>query len=189
MRARNTTIATCLLLAAVTTGCSSSSKEEPTVGKVSKVDSASPTPSPTTPSPSQETFEFGNTADSAAGGRKWSATVLAFKDQGITGDPGLGSDGQKWALAEVKVCNRGTGAFPVTPFTWSLAYADGVRVEPTHVSSGLPEPLYPMETKVKGGDCARGDITFEVPLEGRAERVVYSPSDLDEPVDWTVPKA
>ncbi|MGW1721130.1 DUF4352 domain-containing protein [Streptomyces sp. NPDC002156] len=187
MRTRNTTIATCLLLAAVTTSCSSGSKEEPTVAKASKAESASPTPSPT-PSPSQETFEFGNTADIGADGRKWSATVLAFKDQGITGDPGLGSDGQKWALAEVKVCNRGTDAFPVTPFTWSLAYADGVRVEPTHVSSGLPEPLYPMETKVKGGDCVRGNITFEVPLEGRAERVVYSPSDLDEPVDWTVPK-
>jgi hypothetical protein len=186
MRRTTTTLTAALLLAGLATGCSSDGEGKPAVAKATNTPSASSTPSPS-PSPSRETFGLGDTADIDAGGRKWSTTVLAFKDKGITGTPGLGSDGRKWALAEVKVCNRGAEAFPVSPFTWSLAYADGARVEPTHVSSGLPEPLYPMDAKVRGGDCVRGNVTFEVPLEGRAERVLYSPSDLDEPVEWLVP--
>ncbi|MFE6157746.1 DUF4352 domain-containing protein [Streptomyces sp. NPDC056486] len=178
-------LATCLLTG-LTTGCSSESAK-PAVAKATGKPSASRTPS-STPSPRQETFRFGDTADISVGGRDFSATALVFKDQGITGDPGLQSDGQKWALAEVKVCNQGTKAFPVSPFAWTLAYPDGTRMEATHVSAGLPEPLYPADAKVKGGDCVRGNVTFEVPLSGRAERLVYSPEDLDEPVEWRIGK-
>ncbi|MEU0428507.1 DUF4352 domain-containing protein [Streptomyces canus] len=188
MRTRTTTLAICLLLAGASVGCSGDSEPKQAVAKATTTKTASPAPSPS-PSPSQETFKLGDTADITLGGRKLTATVAAFRDRGISAGPGLDTEGRKWALAEVKVCNRGAEAFPVTPFAWTLAYADGVRVEPTHVSDGLPEPLYPLETQLKGGDCVRGNITYEVSLKGRAERVVYSPQDLDEPVEWAVPKA
>lgn len=161
----------------------------PTVVKAASTPSASSTKTSLSPSPSQETFKFGDTADIGVGDRKFSAVVLAFKDSGIAGIPELLPEDQEWATAEVKVCNKGTAAFPVSPFTWSLAYEDGARVEATHMSGGeFPQPLYPMDTKVKGGDCVRGHVLFEVPKGGRAERVVYSPADLDEPVEWQVGK-
>ncbi|MDH2388185.1 hypothetical protein QCN29_05145 [Streptomyces sp. HNM0663] len=51
-----------------------------------------------------------------------------------------------------------------------------------------PRPLYPLDAPVKGGDCVRGNILFEVPKEGRAERVLYWPEGLDEQVEWLVTK-
>lgn len=179
----------CLLAAGLTAGCSSGNDREPAAAQASDTKSASPTKS-FTPSPSPDRFRLGATADLAAAGRKWTAAALSFKDSGISGSPELLDDGQKWAMAEVKVCNAAGGeAFSAGPFTWTLAYADGSRMEATHVSSGVaPGPLYPLETKLKGGDCVRGNITFQVPLKGRAERVMYSPPDLAEPMEWTVPK-
>ncbi len=53
----------------------------------------------------------------------------------------------------------------------------------------LPALEYPVDAKVWGGDCVRGNVPFEVPKSGRAERVLCSPEDLEEPVQWTVPKA
>ncbi|MEG3629731.1 DUF4352 domain-containing protein [Streptomyces poriticola] len=139
---------------------------------------------------SPERYQLGDTVDISAGGNDFSAAALAFEDKGITGGPGLLSEGQKWAVVEVKVCNKGDEAIQVGPFVWTLAYADGARMEPTHTSGGaLPQPLYPLEAKVRGGDCVRGKVTFQVPEQGRAERVLYSPTDLDEPVEWAVPKA
>ncbi|MEJ8670312.1 MULTISPECIES: DUF4352 domain-containing protein [unclassified Streptomyces] len=187
MRTR-TTIAVCLLLAGLTASCSSNDTDEPTVAKASVTESAGPTPSPT-PSPRQETYKLGDIVDISAGGNDFSAATLTYKNQGVTSPPGLLQEGQKFATVQVKVCNRSDEPIEVSPFTWSLAYEDGARVEPTHVSGGgLPQPAYPLDAKVRGGDCVRGYILFEVPEEfGRAERVLYSPGDLDEPVEWTVP--
>lgn len=179
---------TAALLLAVT-GCSSDD-ESPGKQTVTK---ASPTPSPASPSPSpspsEDTFKVGDTADIEADGFKFSAAVLDYTDKGVTGVPELLSEGQKWAVAMVKVCNAGDEAFGVTPFPWSLAYADGVRVEAAGMNAGdLPQPLYPMDARVKGGDCVKGNIVFTVPKAGRAERVLYSPGDLAEPVEWQVGK-
>ena len=77
----------------------------------------------------------------------------------------------------------------VTPFVWQLAYADGARFEATSMSGGdFPQPLYPVDAKVRGGDCVRGHVLFEVPKAGEAERVLYSPDALDEPVEWQLAK-
>ncbi|MGW1966380.1 DUF4352 domain-containing protein [Streptomyces sp. NPDC001935] len=188
---RATTVAiTCLLAAGLTADCSSGHKEEPAAAHASETESASPAKS-FTPSPSPDRFELGDTADLAADGLKWTAAALTFKDSGISSSPGLLTNGQKWARVEVKVCNvAGRAAFSASPFTWTLAYADGSRVEATLVSSGVtPGPLYPQDTKLKGGDCVWGKVTFAVPLKGRATRVLYSPTDIDEPMEWTVPNA
>ena len=85
------------------------------------------------------------------------------------------------------MCNKDAEPITTTPFVWQLAYADGARFEATSMSGGdFPQPLYPVDAKVRGGDCVRGHVLFEVPKEGRAERVLYSPDALDEPVEWQV---
>lgn len=162
----------------------------PTVVKAASTPSASSTKASPSPSPSQETLKLGDKVDIDAGGNKFSAAALTHKDKGLRSPTGLFQDGQKLALVEVKVCNEGEEPITVAPFTWSLAYEDGSRLEPFHMTgSELPPPVYPMDAKVKGGDCVRGNVLFEVPKGfGRAERVLYSPGDLDEPVEWQIGK-
>jgi hypothetical protein len=189
---RNTTVITAaLLLAGLTAGCSNGS-DKPTVSKATDTPSATatkPTPSPS-PSPSKETLRLGDTVNVNAGGYDFSAAAFAYKDKGVTSPPGMLQAGLKLALVEVKVCNKDDEPVTVSPFVWSLAYEDGARMEPFHMSAPeLPQPVYPMDAKVRGGDCVRGNVFFEVPDGfGRAERVLYSPADLDEPVEWLVGK-
>jgi hypothetical protein len=188
MRRTTTALLAAALLAGIT-ACSSSSDDKPAVSKATNTPSARDSKPSPSPSPSEETFRFGDTADISSGGFEFSASVLAYKDRGIAGALEILQEGNKWAAAEVKVCNTSDDTFSVSPFTWSLAYADGARVEATHMSGGeFPQPLYPVEAKVKGGDCVRGNILFEVPESGRAERVLYNPQDLDESVEWLVSK-
>lgn len=179
-----------IVTAGVVVSGSSDSGPAPTVVKAASTPSASSKKASPSPSPSQETLKLGDKVDIDAGGNKFSAAVLAHKDKGLRSPVGLFQDGQKLALIEVKVCNEGEQPITVAPFTWSLAYEDGSRLEPFHMTgSELPPPVYPMDAKVKGGDCVRGNIFFEVPKGfGRAERVLYSPGDLDEPVEWQIGK-
>jgi hypothetical protein len=185
---RHTTMLAACLLAATIAGCASDD-DTPTVTKASDSPSASPTPTPTpTPSPRKEELKLGDTANISTD-LKFSAAALAYTDKGITGIPEMLSAGQKWAVVMVKVCNKGTEPFGVSPYPWSLAYADGVRVESAGMNAGeLPQPLYPMDAKVSAGDCVKGNVVFQVPKEGRPERVLYTPQDLDEPVEWQVAK-
>lgn len=164
-----------------------SSNPSPTVAKATSTPASTTKPSPT-PSPSQQKLKLGDTVDIDSDVQS-SATVLAYQDKGIRGLAELLGTDQKWAVAEVKVCNRGTEPFPVTTFVWSLAYEDGTRVESAGTNAGdLPQPLYPMDAKVSGGDCVRGNIAFQVPKSGRPDRVLYSPDSLDGPVEWQVGK-
>lgn len=188
---RHTTLPAAALLLAALTACSDD-PSKPTVSKATDTPSAttSSTPSPS-PSPSEDPFKLGDTANISAPseGFEFSAVALTYKDTGIVGIPETLPEGHKFAAAEVKVCNKGDKTFPVSPFAWSLAYEDGARVDSTHISGGdFPRPLYPLEAKVKGGDCVRGHILFEAPKEGRAERVLYSPSGVDDSVEWQIGK-
>jgi hypothetical protein len=184
---RYTTVITAALLCALTACGSSSDDGKPTVTKAS--DTPSPTP---TPSPSEEQLEFklGDTANITTAEGAFTAAALSYRDTGIHSSvPDLLESGQKWAIVEAKYCNKGKETVTVSPFPWSLAYEDGARVEATHLSGAdLPPPLYPMDAKVKAGDCVRGNITFQVPTDGRPDRVFYSPEVLDEPVEWQVTK-
>ncbi|QQM41983.1 DUF4352 domain-containing protein [Streptomyces liliifuscus] len=187
MRHTTALLAACLL--ATLTACGGSDDDKPAVSKATDTPSASTKPTPS-PSPTKETLRLGDTVNVNSGGIQFSAAALAYKDKGITSPPGMLQDGQKLALVEVKVCNRDDEAMTVSPFVWSLAYEDGARAEPFHMSgAGLPQPVYPMDAKVRGGDCVRGNVFFEVSEgSGSAERVLYSPQDLDEPVEWPVSK-
>lgn len=191
---RTTTTAAAASTAAVlvfTLGaCSGGGDDGPTVSKASASETTSPSPTDS-PSPEQQLeFKLGDTADIDAEEGDLSAAALSFRDSGIRSSiPGLLKDGQKWALVEAKVCNKGEKVMTVSPFVWTLAYEDGARIEPTHLAgTDLPGPLYPMDAKVKAGDCVRGNIIFEVPKDGRAQRVLYSPDVLDEPVEWQIGK-
>jgi hypothetical protein len=185
-----TAAAAVVVLAFTLTACSSDSGDDgPTVSKAP----ASQTPTPT-PSPTKQELEFkvGDTANVDTEDEKFSAAALSYRDTGIRSSiPGLLKDGHKWAIVEAKFCNISGEVTTVSPFPWTLAYPDGARYEPTHLDGGdLPSPLYPMDAKVKAGDCVRGNITFEVPKDaGRAERVLYSPDVLDEPVEWEIGKS
>lgn len=185
-----TAAAAVVVLAFTLTACSSDSGDDgPTVSKAP----ASHTPTPS-PSPSKQELEFklGDTANIDDEDGKFSAAALSFRDSGIRSSiPGLIKDGHKWALVEAKVCNQSGDVMTVSPFPWTLAYPDGGRYEATHMSGAdLPPPLYPMDAKVKAGDCVRGNITFEVPKDaGRADRILYSPDRLDEPVEWQIGKS
>lgn len=182
---RHTTILlTAALLLGAATACSSPDDEKPAVSKATGTPAAAPSPSP---SPSQETLKVGDTASISTSDAKFTATALKYQDDGIKGVPEMLSSGQKWAALEVKVCNTGTDGFGISPLVWSLAYSDGVRIEAAGTNAGeLPQPLYPMDAKVKVGDCVRGNIAFQVPESGRPERVLYSPDSLDEPAEWLV---
>ncbi|SBT94113.1 hypothetical protein GA0115233_107920 [Streptomyces sp. DI166] len=189
MRARATAALAATLLLTAIAGCSSDGSGQPRVAKAPEAPSGVGSAGPS-PSPGRESYALGDTVDIAMSGHDFSVTAIAHKDRGVPSPPGLPADGQKWVLAEVKLCNKGGKALGVTPFAWSLAYADGSRMEPTHVSgSGVPLPMYPLEAMIRGGDCLRGNILFEVPEDyPRAQRVLYSPTGLDEPVEWVVPK-
>jgi hypothetical protein len=161
------------------------SDDKPAVAKATDTPAPSPTP---TPSETKQTLKLGDTADINAEVQT-NAAALAYDDTGITGVPEMLSAGQKWAVLMVKVCNRGTDPIQTSPLVWSLAYNDGVRVESAGMNAGdLPQPLYPMDAKVSSGDCVKGNIAFQVPKQGRPERVLYSPDSLDEPVEWQIGK-
>ncbi|MEU0189443.1 DUF4352 domain-containing protein [Streptomyces afghaniensis] len=188
MRYTTTALAACLLLAGTVSCSSDGDDSKATVSKASETQSVSPAPSPT-PSPTQETYKLGDTVDVSTADGKFTAAALAYKAGGIPDVAGLLKADQKWAVLEVKVCNKGPESIEVSPFVWSLAYTDGARVEPMHMTGGeLPQPLYPLEAKVKTDDCVRGNVLFQVPKQGAPERALYSPDALDEPVEWTVPK-
>lgn len=193
MRTRTTTAGVLAVLALTLTACGDSDDGKPAVTKATDTPTTSPTPTPTpTPSPSQQELEFqvGDTADVEGTDGKFTVAALTYRDTGIHSSiPGLLEDGQKWALVEAKVCNHTGQTVPATPYPWSLAYEDGSRVESTAITgTDLPGPLYPEETKLKDGDCVRGNIVFQVPEEGQPERVVYAPDVLDDPLEWQVTK-
>ncbi|MFJ6066562.1 DUF4352 domain-containing protein [Streptomyces tendae] len=165
-----------------------SGDDKPTVAKAPDTSPpASPSSTPES-TPQQPDLKVGDTAD-ISGEADVTAAALTYTDTGVKGIPEMLSSGQKWAVLDVKVCNTGKSSIVATPMPWSLAFAGGVRVESAGTNAGdLPQPLYPMDAMVAAGDCVRGNIAFQVPKEGRPERVLYSPEVVDEPVEWQVPK-
>lgn len=183
-----------LIAAIVTTGVvvvnsdDDSSDDKPTVAKATNT-SAPSSASPTPTLSKQPSLKLGDTVDVDDDLGSLSAAALAYRDEGIKGWPEALGPGEKWAVLDVKVCNTGGDPFQTSTYPWSLAYEGGARVASAGMNAGeLPKPLYPMDAKVAAGDCVRGNIVFQVPAEGRPERVLYSPDVLDEPVEWRVPK-
>ncbi|MBZ4016261.1 hypothetical protein CCS38_11015 [Streptomyces purpurogeneiscleroticus] len=133
--------------------------------------------------------------DESDGSRAAGATTAIAYEQpvargSVQPEEEFGSEqaGYVWAALEVKVCSTEGQEVYVNNTPWSLAYADGARVEPSSVTYGdFPRPEYPIgDTAVRVGDCVRGKIVFPVPGNQRPERVVYAPPSSDA-VEWSVP--
>ncbi|MFF4060577.1 hypothetical protein ACFYZ8_36205 [Streptomyces sp. NPDC001668] len=119
-------------------------------------------------------------------------TVLGYK-QGFasvgSASEEAGEAGYVWAYAELKLCGT-RGSYTDNTSSWTLYYGDGSRINPSGTTYGdFPKPEFPFEVMVTAGKCARGKLAFTVPAAKRPESVLYQPDGLEEPREWTVPKA
>ncbi|MET9445012.1 DUF4352 domain-containing protein [Streptomyces sp. NPDC006610] len=165
-----------------------SGDDKPTVAKATETSPPSSPSSSPTPDNRPE-LKLGDTAQIEEDLGSFSAAALNYRDEGVKGWPEALNPGEKWAVLDVKVCNTGGDPIQTSTIPWALGYEGGVRVDSAGMNAGdLPKPLYPMDAKVAAGDCVRGNIVFQVPEESRPERVLYSPSVLDEPLEWQIGK-
>jgi hypothetical protein len=178
--------------AAITTGCSSDS-EPPEKAKAEATPSkrtSTPTPTESTPAaprPIGQTLTW--TSDD---GTTMAVTVMGYEQDvaknSISADEEFDTDGYVWAAVDIKACLK-EGEGGVTRYPWALAYADGVRIEPSGVTYGdFPKPEYPYEAVLKEGECVRGKTVFPVPGDQRPERILYTAESLPETAEWAVPK-
>ncbi|MDX3454719.1 hypothetical protein PV396_22705 [Streptomyces sp. ME02-8801-2C] len=94
-----------------------------------------------------------------------------------------------WAYADLKLCAE-KGSYTDSSFSWTLYYSDGSRINRSGTTYGdFPKPEYPTDVTVTAGKCARGKLVFSVPGGGRPQSVLYEPEGLDQPREWTIPKA
>ncbi|MFF9625433.1 hypothetical protein [Streptomyces griseosporeus] len=192
MRTRTAACTALLALALLTAGCSSDTDDkaaEPSATPTAT--SASPTPSPAPSRPLAIGDTLTNTGKVEGKTFKTTVTVLGythdFKAQASAADE-TGAEGYVWSALEVKVCAL-TSEVMTSRFPWTLAYADGARVEPSGTTyDDFPKPEYPIEARVNSGDCIRGKIAYAVPGNQRPEKVIYAPESLDESVEWSLAK-
>ena len=190
MHAR-TTVA--VLLLAAMTGCTSSNpKPAPTVTVTTTptTPAADPSPSPVTHALG-DTWEFTN-AESTDEALTGSVTVLGYK-QGVTSvgsaSEEAGESGYVWAYADLKLCVT-AGSYTDDTTSWTLYYGDGSRIDPSSSTyDDFPKPEFPTSVTVTAGKCARGKLVFPVPGGKRPESVLYAPSGVSTPEEWSLPKA
>jgi hypothetical protein len=196
MRTRTTTAALAVLLLPLA-ACTSSSDAKPAATvTVTVAPSATPSPSPsaTEDGPlklgTATKWEWTDTDTPATG----VTTAIGYKQPVKTtfatpeDDMGAEGKGYVWAALEVKVCTT-TGMVSVSNSPWSLAFADGTRIEANNSTYGdFPKPEYPVgDTAIKAGDCIRGKIVFAVPGKQRPVKVIYSAvPEGDAPIEWAV---
>ncbi len=192
MRIRTTAVGVCLII-----GLTACSEPADSAGGASRT---TPTPKVETPAPAERTpaspLQIGEEATWGGGaqGSVGTTVALAYEQpvKGVTppGD-GLGVDDGVWAAVEVKVCNKQGPDISSDQQPWSLAFADGTRMQTTGLNGGdLPKPEYPtLPTVVKAGDCLRGRIPFPVPKNQRPTKIIYRPASVPTSTEWTVPAA
>jgi hypothetical protein len=191
---KHTIVAMALVLTVGAVGCSDDSRSgtatkppQPTVsGPSSPSPSPTPPPSPLALSVGQETT-FSDTEVTmrvAALGLQIPAAVEDTRQPEDAGAP----VGYVWAALDVRLCVDATSTdvdVSVSDQPWSLAYADGSRIQADAGYHGLVRPAFPLaDTVVPVGDCLRGNILFEVPPSPRPARVVYA--GTTPPIDWAV---
>ncbi|WP_066945051.1 hypothetical protein [Streptomyces lushanensis] len=180
-------VTTALLLTALT-ACSDSGSDTAQPAETTpaaETTTEEPTPTPAAPLTIGTPYAWEDTANGLQG----TSTVLGY-EQGVrsvaSASEEIGAAGYEWAALELKVCSD-AGSFPVTTTPWTLAYADGARIEPSSTYDDFPKPEFPFDATVTAGKCIRGKVVYPVPDDSRPESVVYAPEGLAEPVEWTVP--
>lgn len=197
MTTRRAAAAIALLLATLTACSGSVDDQKPTPSHSRPATSkapepgapASPSPTPVAPASFGDSYEWQATnidGEDTAG----TLTVIGYEQpiDATYGDPDedFGTEGYVWSALEVKSCIT-EGSWLASPFSWTLAYEDGTRIEPSDVGyDDFPKPEFP-DTKVRADHCVRGKIVYPVPGDDRPATVLYSFSDADDPAEWTVP--
>ncbi|MEV6409388.1 DUF4352 domain-containing protein [Streptomyces bobili] len=193
MNTRTAACAALFALVALATACSSDDAADSTPKPSASAAAAASSASPPSPIPSKARTigdMYSSTREDQGLTFQTTSTVLGyehdFKAQASAAEE-TGAAGYVWSALEIKVCAQSDG-ISVSRFPWVLAYADGARVEASGTTYGdFPKPEYPIEAKVKNGDCVRGKIAYAVPGNQRPVKVIYAPDGLPEPVEWTMP--
>ncbi|MFB8035887.1 hypothetical protein ACFC5Z_23650 [Streptomyces sp. NPDC056004] len=186
MRTRTTVaalIAAGLLVTLTACGSSDRSVTEPansgTTKKASGPQSAAKSPSPQLPTQAKigTTLKFHDPATDDSDETAGSVTVLSYQQpvkSAASAAEESGAKGYVWAALEVKVCST-LGEFTTSSQPWTLAYADGARIEPSSTTyDDFPKPEYVEDAAVGPGDCSRGKIVFPVPGDQRPARAIYA---------------
>ncbi|MHC5903555.1 hypothetical protein ACVNF4_06520 [Streptomyces sp. S6] len=197
MRTRTTLTATALAAAALLlTACQNgapSSGSKPSASSTSSPASTTPSSAPSGDQTTRTIGDtFSNSSDADGMHAETSVTVIGY-EHGFNAQASAatetGERGYVWSALHIKLCAlSGSDTVVVSRTPWVLAYSDGARIEASGTTYGdFPKPEYPIEGKVKGGDCVRGKIAYAVPGKERPTKVIYAPGSLDEPVEWTFP--
>lgn len=139
---------------------------------------------PTTP-PSQ--FALGQTLNNPNGSM---VTAFQLVRPAAPEAPAPEAAGTEWAAAEVQVCTGPTvpeGAFVSGQF-WKLRDANNGQYDGSSTGySQFPEPQFPIEQPVSGGECFRGWIVFPVVIGIALTAIVYTSPSIQPPFPtWTV---
>lgn len=177
-------IAAGLLVTLTACGSNDGSTKAPTNSGTAK-ETPAPQPTAASPSPAAAALakigtvrKFNDPATAEYDATAGSVAVLAYeqpvKSVGSAAEES-GAKGYVWAALEVKVCST-LGEFTTSSQPWTLAYADGARIEPSSTTyDDFPKPEYVDDAALAPGDCSRGKIVFPVPGNQRPAKAIYAP--------------
>lgn len=105
--------------------------------------------------------------------------------------PAPSSPNTEWAAADVQVC-IGTTVPPgatVSGQYWKLRDANNGQYDRSSLGyNQFPQPQYPIEQPVSGGECFRGWIVFPVVIGVALTAVVYAAPSIQPPFPtWAIP--
>ncbi|MFD9047671.1 DUF4352 domain-containing protein [Streptomyces zaomyceticus] len=193
MRTRTATTALASALLLGLTACGTTPEpERPAAAPqatTTETTSASPTATPEATTATPMRLGVTHTWEDTDAGVSGTSVALSyqqgFKSAGSAAEE-TGTPGYVWAALELKVCST-KGTFAATTSPWTLAYADGARVEPSGSTwDDFPKPEFPVETTLTPGKCVRGKVVYPVPGGSRPETIVYAPGSMT-PVEWAAP--
>lgn len=157
----------------------SSTRQAPAVGPTALTPTTAPAAAP---SPTPPVAHHAGETVAWQTGLKVTAYSFAFAAKGA---PTPDTTGYVWGAIDVQVCVPIDG--DISNQAWYLKYADNTTIEPSNITyNQFPHPEYPSYRTVTNGTCTRGWITFPVPPNTKPSLIVYSNTDGDAPVEWTV---
>ncbi|SFY50071.1 hypothetical protein [Streptomyces sp. F-1] len=200
MRARGAAVAVMAILATTLVGCGGSGEpgkirvtvtETVTPGSTARTGSATPRAGDARPGSAalREVRKFSSPGDDEYEAAAGTVTVLSYTQpvpSHVSAAEEVGAAGYVWGALEVKICAT-DGEFTTSSQPWTLAYADGARIEPSRTTyDDFPKPEYIEDADVTAGDCSRGKIVYPVPGGERPVEAIYSTDDTPA-MKWSLP--
>lgn len=164
-----------------------STRSTDTTTEPAETNEASPSPSATpTATSAPDEFALGQPFTAPTGS---TATAHQVVRPAAPNAPAPEAANTEWAAIEVEVC-AGTvpaGAFVSGQF-WHLRDANNGQYDRSSVGYlQFPEPQFPMQQPVSGGECFRGWIVFSVSIGVPLTAISCTPSSLQPPFpSWPV---